>query len=134
MTRRSDIYTALAEAEERARIEEVRDTPAITIVQPAMLPTSPELSNGIRDTLLGAIAGMLIGIVLAFVRERIRETEAEHRRPIRAFTDLKRDTMRDLARPLPAPVGKMFQSPLKDFVNSTALKFCLICNAKFPLY
>ena len=109
VARRSEIYTALAQAEERARIEEVRDTPAITIVQPATLPMSPDLGSGIRDTLLGAIAGMLIGIVLAFVRERMRETEAEHSAAYSTFTDLKRETMRDLSRPL-APVGKIFRA------------------------
>jgi len=109
VNRRSDIYTALSQAEEQARIEEVRDTPAITIVQPATLPTSPDIGSGIRDTLLGAIAGMLVGIVLAFVRERIRETEMDHSPAYAAFTDLKRDTMRDLSRPL-APVGKIFRA------------------------
>lgn len=109
VARRSEIYTSLSEAEERARIEEVRDTPAITVVEPATLPTSPDIGNGVRDTLLGAIAGMLVGIILAFVRERIRETEAAHSPAYAAFTDLKRETMQDLSRPL-APVGKLFRA------------------------
>lgn len=109
VARRSDIYTSLSEAEDRARIEEVRDTPAISIVEPPSLPMSPDIGNGVRDTLLGTIAGMLIGIVLAFVRERIRETESEHSSAYSTFTELKRDTMRDLARPL-APVGKLFRA------------------------
>ena len=107
VNRRSEIYTGLAQAEERARIEEVRDTPAITIVEPATLPTSPDIGNGIRDVLLGMIAGLLLGIVLAFVRERMHETQAEHSAAYATFTDLKRETMRDLSRPL-SPVGKLF--------------------------
>jgi uncharacterized protein involved in exopolysaccharide biosynthesis len=109
VARRSEIYTALAQAEDRARIEEVRDTPAITIVQPAALPMTPDLGSGIRDTLLGAIAGMLVGIVLAFVRERMREKEIEHSPSYAEFTNLKRDAIRDLSRPL-APVGKLFRA------------------------
>ncbi len=109
VARRSEIYTALAQAEERARIEEVRDTPAITVVEPATLPLSPDIGNGIRDILLGAIAGMLAGIVLAFVKERMRETQAEHSPAYSTFTDLKRETMSDLSRPL-APVGKLFRA------------------------
>lgn len=109
VARRSEIYTSLAEAEERARIEEVRDTPAITIVQPATLPMSPDIGNGIRNILLAAIAGMLIGIVLAFVRERIRETEADHQPAYATFTQLKRETVSDLAKPL-APVGRLFRA------------------------
>ncbi|MFN2603840.1 MAG: hypothetical protein ABR582_13945 [Gemmatimonadaceae bacterium] len=109
VARRSEIYTSLSQAEERARIEEVRDTPAITVVQPAILPMTPDIGSGVRNTLLGAIAGMLIGIVLAFVRERIHETEIEQSPAYEAFTDLKRETMRDLSRPL-APVGKLFKT------------------------
>jgi uncharacterized protein involved in exopolysaccharide biosynthesis len=109
VARRSDIYTSLAEAEERARIEEVRDTPAITVVEPATLPMTPDIRNGVRDVLLGAIAGMLVGIVLAFGRERVRESQAEDSPAYTTFTDLKREAMRDLSRPL-APVGKLFRA------------------------
>lgn len=109
VTRRSDIYTSLSQAEERARIEEVRDTPAITVVEPPTYPVSPDLGNGVRNTLLGLIAGMLIGIVIAFVRERIRETQVEHSPAYATFTDLKRETLKDLSRPL-VPVGKLFRA------------------------
>lgn len=106
---RQQLYTALSQAYEQARIAEVRDTPAISIVEPAELPTSPDTAYGIRNTLLGAIAGMLVGIVLAFVRERFYETKASGSRTFADFSDLKRATLEDLARPW-QPVERLFRA------------------------
>jgi uncharacterized protein involved in exopolysaccharide biosynthesis len=96
---RQQLYTSLSAAYDKARIEEVRDTPAISIVEPPDLPEYPDSSYGLRNTLLGAIAGMLVGIVLAFMRERMRETETEASAVYSTYKDLKRDTVADLARP-----------------------------------
>lgn len=96
---RQQLYTSLSSAYDKARIEEVRDTPAISIVEPASLPENPDTSYGLRNTLLGAIAGMLVGIVIAFVRERMRETREEGTSAYSVYTDLKRATVADLARP-----------------------------------
>jgi uncharacterized protein involved in exopolysaccharide biosynthesis len=96
---RQQLYTSLSAAYDKARIEEVRDMPAISIVEPPDLPDSADSSYGLRNTLLGAIAGMLMGIVLAFMRERMRETETEASAVYSTYKDLKRDTVADLARP-----------------------------------
>jgi uncharacterized protein involved in exopolysaccharide biosynthesis len=106
---RQHLYTALSQAYEEARIAEVRDIPAISIVEPPELPSSPDTEYGTRNTLLGAIAGMLIGIVLAFVRERFYETKASGSRTFADFSDLKRATLGDLARPW-QPVGRLFRA------------------------
>jgi uncharacterized protein involved in exopolysaccharide biosynthesis len=96
---RQQLYTALAQAYDRARIEEEREGPTINIVEPADLPEFPDVSYGARNILLGTIAGMLVGIVVAFVRERIRETETEGSPTFVAYKDLKRATVEDIARP-----------------------------------
>ena len=106
---RQQLYTALSQAYEQARIAEVRDTPAISIVEPPELPSSPDTAYGMRNTLLGAIAGMLVGIVLAFVRERFYETKASGSRTFADFSDLKQATLGDLARPW-QPVGRLFRT------------------------
>ncbi len=106
---RQQLYTALSQAYEQARIAEVRDIPAISIVEPPELPNSPDTAYGMRNTLLGAIAGMLVGIVLAFVRERFYETKASGSRTFADFSDLKRATLGDLARPW-QPVGRLFRA------------------------
>jgi len=109
VTMRQQLYTSLSQAYEQARIEEVRDTPAITIVEPPDLPSTSDVGYRLRNRLLGAIAGMLLGIVLAFVRERVHETEVEGSRTFAAYSELKRATMRDLARPW-RPVGRLFRA------------------------
>jgi uncharacterized protein involved in exopolysaccharide biosynthesis len=96
---RQELYTSLAKAYDRARIEEVREGPTLTIVQPPDLPENPDLSYGTRNILLGAIAGIFAGIVIAFVRERLKEDEAEGSPTYVAYTDLKRATVEDIRRP-----------------------------------
>jgi uncharacterized protein involved in exopolysaccharide biosynthesis len=106
---RQQLYTALSQAYEQARIEEVRDIPAISIVEPPELPNAPDTAYGMRNILLGAIAGVLIGIVLAFVRERFHETRASGSQTFSEFADLKRAALGDLARPW-QPVGRLFRA------------------------
>lgn len=106
---RQQLYTALSQAYEQARIAEVRDIPTISIVEPPELPSSPNTAYGMRNTLLGAIAGMLVGIVLAFVSERFYETKASGSRTFADFSELRRATLGDLARPW-QPVGRLFRA------------------------
>jgi uncharacterized protein involved in exopolysaccharide biosynthesis len=110
VTMRQQLYTALSQAYDQARIEEVRDIPTITVLEPPGLPTSPNTEYGIRNTLLGTIAGMLVGIMLAFGRERLYESQAAGSRTFADFSDLKRDTLHDLAQPW-EPVGRLFRAP-----------------------
>jgi uncharacterized protein involved in exopolysaccharide biosynthesis len=42
LTLRQQLYTSIAQAFEQARIEEVRDTPVITVVEAPMLPARPD--------------------------------------------------------------------------------------------
>jgi uncharacterized protein involved in exopolysaccharide biosynthesis len=107
VTMRQSLYTALSQAYEQSRIEEVRDTPSISIIEHPTLPTSADTSYGLRNTLLGAIGGMFIGIILAFVRERFNESKAEGSRVFEDFSRLKKETLRDLGRPW-APVERLF--------------------------
>ena len=105
---RQQLYTALTQAYEQARIQEVHDVPVISMVEPPELPSSADTSYGLRNTLLGGIAGILLGIVLAFVRERLYETKASGSRVFADFSDLRRATLGDLARPW-APLGRLFR-------------------------
>jgi len=108
VTMRQSLYTSLSQAYEQSRIEEVRDTPAISIIEHPTLPTSADTSYGLRNTLLGAIGGLFIGIILAFVRERFNESKAEGSKEFADFSRLKRETLRDVGRPW-EPVGRLFR-------------------------
>jgi len=108
VTMQQQLYTSLTQAYEQARIAEVHDIPVISIVEPPELPTEADTSYGLRNTLLGTIAGILVGIVLAFVRERLYETRESGSRVFADFSDLRRATLGDLARPW-QPVERFFR-------------------------
>jgi len=67
---RQQVYTSLAQAFEQARIDEVRNTPVITIVD---TPEDSVQLDGkpIPRTALGLLIGLLLGIGLALVRENV---------------------------------------------------------------
>jgi len=72
---RQQIYTSLAESLEQAKVEEVRNPSALSIVEPPDLPVDPQTTTALRKTLLGAAVGLLAGIVLAFLLQRLHEKE-----------------------------------------------------------
>jgi uncharacterized protein involved in exopolysaccharide biosynthesis len=70
------VYVAMEQGYEQARIEESRDPTALNIVEPPNLPAEPERRAALRSTLLGFVVGLLVGIVAAFIRQRAAETKA----------------------------------------------------------
>jgi tyrosine-protein kinase Etk/Wzc len=82
---RQQIYTSLMQSLEQAKIEEVRDPAAITIVESADLPPDPQTKTFVRKTLLGLAVGFLAGIVLAFGVQRIQEQEQSRTEVFRRF-------------------------------------------------
>ena len=70
------IYTALQQSYEQAKIEEVRDPTTLNIVEPPDLPAEPQRREAARQTLLGLAAGTLVGIVIAFLKQRALETKS----------------------------------------------------------
>jgi uncharacterized protein involved in exopolysaccharide biosynthesis len=64
---RQQVYTSLAQAYEQARIEEVRDTPVITVVEQPDLPIRPDRRGAARSALVALIAGGMLGTLIAFV-------------------------------------------------------------------
>ena len=69
---RQQIYTALAQADEQARIEEVRDTPAITVIEPPARPIEGNPrgtgQKTIKSFILGFILASLFALLLDFLR------------------------------------------------------------------
>ena len=69
---RQQVYTTLVQAYEQARIAEVRDTPVITVLQPAFMPPGPDERRLKLFLALGLVLGGMAGVVLAFVVEAFR--------------------------------------------------------------
>lgn len=70
VTLKQQIYTTLAEAYEQARIEEVRDTPVITVVDEPTLPLRPDPAPIGQAISAGLVAGFLVGALLGRRKDR----------------------------------------------------------------
>ena len=95
---RQSLYTSMAQAYEQARIEEVRDTPVITIVEHPDLPARPDARGTVKKSVLALLAGAFLGLVLTIVVEifdagRLRDDDYE------AFLRLRYDAVADLKKP-----------------------------------
>ena len=66
---RQEIYQTLRREYEVARIDEVNDTPVLTVVDPATPPAKPSSPRRVRMTLVAALLGLLVGVALAFLKE-----------------------------------------------------------------
>ena len=82
---RQQIYTALMQSLEQAKIEEVRDPAAITIVESADLPPDPQRKTFFRKSLLGLAVGFLAGVILAFIMHRAQEKQQGQSEVFRKF-------------------------------------------------
>ena len=92
---RQELVTAMAQAYEQARIDEVRTTPVITVIDEPEAPGLPEPRGRLRKLLLGAIFGTLVGFGVVFVAGVVERAEKEQSEEYRAFRQLMRDAKRD---------------------------------------
>jgi uncharacterized protein involved in exopolysaccharide biosynthesis len=74
---RQQLRTALAQSYEESRIREVRNTPVITVLEPAAVSTLPESRHRVLITLLGLFAGAFAGAIAAFASEMLMRLRAE---------------------------------------------------------
>jgi uncharacterized protein involved in exopolysaccharide biosynthesis len=72
---RQQVYTTLAQSYEQAKIEEVRDTPVITVLQPAEEPVLPDSRRTAVKTALGLAVGFALGVLIVLL-----QVTAERRR------------------------------------------------------
>jgi uncharacterized protein involved in exopolysaccharide biosynthesis len=105
--RRSGLYLEVSQAYERARIEEVRDTPVISMVDRPETAVLPNPRGMVSKSLIALIAGGVLGVFIAFAREFFRRTprpmdeEAE-------FIALTREAASDLLHPW-RPLARRFR-------------------------
>ncbi len=62
------LYTSLAQAFEQAKIDEVRDTPVITVVQRPFVPVRPDPRGIVAKTAAALLLGAALGIAIAFLQ------------------------------------------------------------------
>lgn len=96
---RQQVYTTLAQGYEQAKIEEVRDTPVITVVEPPETPVRPDPRGIVRSTLVALIAGALLGALLAFMLAALERERAVNAEEVLGVEAELRATVTDLRRP-----------------------------------
>ena len=63
------IYSSLAQALEQSRIDEVRNTPVITLIEPPDLPAKPDGRFALVKGILGLLVGLGLGALFAAWRQ-----------------------------------------------------------------
>lgn len=100
---REQVVTSLVQAFEQARIDEVRDTPVFSLIDPPSAPARPNGRGLVLRLLAAIIAGAGLGVLLAFMRDGLRPRTV----PAGAAEDdfdefvmLRREAAHDLRHPL----------------------------------
>ena len=97
---RQQLYNSLAQLYEQAKIEEVKDLPVITVVEPPETPIAPDAHGGLLKTLIGIIVGVAMGILIAFGGHLITlMTRNQQSDDFVEFARLSREAMDDLTHP-----------------------------------
>ncbi|MGI9042240.1 MAG: Wzz/FepE/Etk N-terminal domain-containing protein [Gemmatimonadales bacterium] len=99
VTRQQQVYTALSQSYEQAKIEEVRDTPVITIVEQPEVPALPDSRGLLMQAVLGLLLGTLLGGILAFGKEFLTKSRQEDPEDFEEFTTLRQEAWDDLLHP-----------------------------------
>ncbi|HXV87335.1 MAG TPA: hypothetical protein VD793_11570 [Gemmatimonadales bacterium] len=69
VTLRQTLYATLAQSFEQSRIEEVRDTPVLTVVETPRLPPRPDSRRLAIKLPLALMVGAVLGVLGAFLRD-----------------------------------------------------------------
>lgn len=97
---RHGVVLSLAQALEQARIDEVRNIPVITVVEPPVAPSLPD-PRGIRmKAILALLLGAAAGLFIAFLREYFRRSAVHEPEHVREFAGLRDDILHELRYPL----------------------------------
>jgi uncharacterized protein involved in exopolysaccharide biosynthesis len=110
--RRNLIYSSLLSAYETARIEEVKDLPVITVIEPPEMPIGPDRRGGTRKTAIGLVIGFVLGCLIAFARDRMARNREAQTDEFLEYAALKREAIGDLTHPW-RPISRAMSSRRK---------------------
>ena len=85
---RQELVTAMAQAYERARINEVRDLPVITVIESPEVPALPDPRGRLLKIVLAILLGVMVGSALAFMSAYGRRAQKDGSRDYREFRSL----------------------------------------------
>lgn len=87
---RQQVYTSLAESFEKARLDEVRNTPVVTVID-APEGSARRTWSPVRNTVLALLLGLLLVAGWIFLREYVERQRSEYPDDYRAFTTRRRE-------------------------------------------
>jgi uncharacterized protein involved in exopolysaccharide biosynthesis len=96
---RQQVYTSLMELVQSARLDEARDTPLLTLIEPPELAVKPLSRKVLLHGLVGLFIGLLVGIIWAVVRSYppLASSSPEE---LNELAGLRRAAIADLKSPL----------------------------------
>jgi tyrosine-protein kinase Etk/Wzc len=98
---RQEVYLTLNREYETARIEEVNDTPVITVIDPAVEPRRPSKPKPLLISIVGFILGGIAAAAWAFTADYLEELRRENGTEYRSLMSLlqkARRTVTNLVR------------------------------------
>jgi uncharacterized protein involved in exopolysaccharide biosynthesis len=104
---RQQIYTSLAQAFEQAKIDEVRESSLITVLNPPVEPAGPDPRGVVSRGLAGIVLGLMLGIFIALLRTYLARTREIDPDDFGEFAELSRQALDDLKRPW-KPAARLF--------------------------
>jgi len=106
---RQQLFTSLAQAYEQAKIDEVRDTPVITVIEHPEIPVRPDRRLLIQKGILGLVVGTLLGLGIVLVRHFVLSNREAEPDDVEEFAVLRRAAIDDLIHPW-RPVVRLLRS------------------------
>jgi uncharacterized protein involved in exopolysaccharide biosynthesis len=93
---RQSLVTAMAQAFEQARIDEVRNTPVITVIDQPAPPALPDSRGRVLILALGLTLGVVTGVGVALVREVGERAKTGGSQAYGEFQEVIKDAKGDL--------------------------------------
>jgi len=103
---RQEIFTSLAQSHERARLDAVRDTPVITVIDHPEGSAHPVGRGTALRIVFGLVAGFVIAIFLALLLEFPRRSARKDGSEYREFSRLKNEIWTEIHNPIRIIVPK----------------------------
>jgi uncharacterized protein involved in exopolysaccharide biosynthesis len=96
---RQQMFTSFSQLYEQARIDAVRNTPLIMVLDRPVTPARPDSRRGVLRVLLSLLAGGAIALLIAFARESTSAAQATAPADFARFQALRKEASDDLRRP-----------------------------------
>jgi uncharacterized protein involved in exopolysaccharide biosynthesis len=97
---RHGVVMSLAQAFEQARIDEIRNTPVITVVEPPVASPLPDRRGLLMKGVLAILLGASMGLFITFIREYFRRTAVEQPEQLQEFVRIRNDVVAEMTLPL----------------------------------